>query len=826
MRSKEKHRKVEISMSNNKFTQKAQNTLNHALTAARELGHTYIGSEHLLLGLLCESDSIAARLLAARGADASRVRKSIVDIAGEGSPSYVTPADMTPRAKKIIEGSAAESQRNGNRYIGTEHLLSSLLSERDCVGVRFLEAEGIPAAELKGDLSAYLRAPTERTRKADPRSGEEKLRIKGAPALSSYGRDLTEAAREGRLDPIIGRRGETERVIQILSRRSKNNPCLIGEPGVGKTAVAEGLAQRIADGNVPDTLEEKRIITLDIPSMIAGAKYRGEFEERMKNVMDEVSKNPDIILFIDELHVIIGAGAAEGAVDAANILKPALARGEIQIIGATTIGEYRSHIEKDAALERRFQAVTVGEPSARETEEILRGLRDKYEAHHRLKIEDSAIDAAIRLSVRYIPDRYLPDKAIDLIDEAASRVRINALAPPPDVKETEDELKVLAKEKEDAILSQDFERAAALRDRESAVRRRLCAKKKEKGVSENDVPLCVTDADVAEVVTAWTGIPVHRMPENEGRRLLNLEEDLSRFVIGQDRAIEAVAKAIRRGRSGLKDPRRPIGSFLFLGQTGVGKTELARALAACVFGSERAMIRLDMSEYMEKHSVSRLIGSPPGYVGYDEGGQLTEALRRRPYTVVLFDEIEKAHPDVFNLLLQMLEDGSLTDSRGHRVDLSNTVIVMTSNIGAASKESPRVMGFSEGGNEYEKKARDAQLLSALKREFRPEFLNRVDDMIFFDPSAKNDLSRIAQKLLYEVADRAKRLGITLEFSPDVPVLLTEKSYSPSYGARPLRRAVTRLVEDPLSSELLEGHFVSGDTVRAEAVGDSVRFKKA
>lgn len=809
----------------NKFTQKAQNTLNRALSAARELGHTYIGSEHILLGLISEKDSIASRLLLKRGVDTSRLRESIVEMAGSGSPSQVSPSDMTPRAKKIIETSAAESARGGNHYIGTEHLLYALLCEKDCVAVRLLEAEGIRLSDLKNDLDSFL-SSTDRGKRIEPKAAtEEKLRIKGAPTLSSYGRDLTENAKEGRIDPIIGRDIETERVIQILSRRTKNNPCLIGEPGVGKTAVVEGLAQRIADGSVPDSLCGKRIVTLDIASMIAGAKYRGEFEERMKNVMEEVGKNPDVILFIDEIHVIIGAGAAEGAVDAANIIKPALARGELQIIGATTIAEYRARIEKDAALERRFQSVTVGEPNVEETVAILKGLKERYETHHGVRIGDDAIEAAVRLSTRYIPDRFLPDKAIDLVDEAASKIRIAVHATPPAVKEAEAELRRLASEKETAITSQNFEQAALLRDRERNARDRLEDYRRSHEERETACRPAVTKTDIAHVVKAWTGIPVSELLEDESHRLLALEETLRQTVIGQDHAIRTVATAIRRGRMGLKDPRRPIGSFIFLGQTGVGKTELCRALAACMFGSERAMIRLDMSEYMEKHSVSRLIGSPPGYVGYEEGGQLTERLRRRPYAVVLLDEIEKAHPDVFNLLLQMLEDGTLTDSRGRRIDCSNTVIIMTSNLGSRGRSEGRILGFSDGGNAYEQKARETEMLSALKREFRPEFLNRVDDIVCFNPLTKEDLTKIGERMLEEICQRAKEIGITLRFDDSVAPHLAEKSFSSAYGARPLRRAVTHLVEDPLSTALLRKEIQAEQRVVGILRNGEIAFEK-
>ncbi len=812
----------------NKFTQKAQNTLNRALTAARELGHTYIGSEHILLGLLSEKDSIAARLLLARGADGEKMKRTVIDIAGAGSPSLVTPSDMTPRAKKIIEASAAASAQHGNRYIGTEHLLYALLGERDCVGVRLLESEGIPASELKSDLSAFLSANGEKNRRAELKTpAEEKLKIRGAPVLSSYGRDLTDAAKDGRMDPLIGRNREIERVVQILSRRSKNNPCLIGEPGVGKTAVVEGLASRIVEGTVPDSLKKKRIITLDIPSMIAGAKYRGEFEERMKNVMEEVGKNPDIILFIDEFHVIIGAGAAEGAVDAANILKPALARGELQVIGATTISEYRKHIEKDAALERRFQSVTVNEPDEESAVQILMGLREKYEAHHHLSISDDAIRSAVRLAIRYIPDRFLPDKAIDLVDEAASRVRITSEIPSPDRKILEDRLRDLRKEKESAITEQQFEQAASLRDQEQQLRLELDELQANTENPDMAPTLTVTAAHIADVVTGWTGIPVNNLLEDESRRLLSLDEDLKKTVIGQDEAIKAVVGAIRRGRMGLKDPRRPIGSFIFLGQTGVGKTALAISLAERIFGSESAMIRLDMSEYMEKHSVSRLIGSPPGYVGYEEGGQLTEKLRRRPYSVLLLDEIEKAHPDVFNLLLQVLEDGTLTDSQGRRINCSNTIVIMTSNLGSDGEEQRKILGFSDpaGADGSRRHERESDMLAALKKRFPPEFLNRLDEIIVFQALGKAELSRIAERMLDEIATRAADLGIELTFDDTLPSYLAQKSFSMSYGARPLRRTVIRLLEDPLSLALLESRIGHGDRILALPAGDNIELKK-
>jgi len=810
----------------NKFTQKAQNVLTRSLTLSRELGHTYVGSEHLLLSLISEEDCIASRMLTAKGVSAEKLRAAIVEISGFGAPSFVSPSDMTPRVRKIIERSSAESTASGARYIGTEHLLLALLGERDSVGVRLLEAEGIPSSEIKKDVRAYLETISDQTLSSEKTPlSEEKLKIRGAPTLSSYGRDLTEQARAGRIDPVIGRDRETERVIQILSRRQKNNPCLVGEPGVGKTAVVEGLAKRIADGEVPETLRDRRIVTLDISSMIAGAKYRGEFEERMKHVMDEVAKNPDLILFIDELHVIIGAGAAEGAVDAANILKPALARGELQMIGATTLSEYRSHIERDAALERRFQSVTVEEPTAEQSTLILFGLREKYEAHHKIKISNEAIRAAVSLSIRYIPDRHLPDKAIDLVDEAASAVRIAAARSSLPIASLEEELSALLKQKEDAVLAQEFELAASVRDREQELLAQLALLREESEDADEVFPAraTVNASDVAGVVTLWTGIPVQRLLEDEGQKLLRLEEELSRAVLGQETATRALATAIRRGRTGLSDPRRPIGSFIFLGPTGVGKTALAKALACALFGSESAMIRLDMSEYMEKHSISRLIGSPPGYVGYGEGGQLTEKVRRRPYSVVLLDEIEKAHPDVFHLLLQILEDGILNDSSGRRIDFSNTVIILTSNLGAEDL-SHKILGFSEGGKN-DAARHEEQMLSALRERFRPEFLGRLDDVIVFSPLSRDDLTRIAEQMLDGIAARAKEIGILLERSPEVAGLLVERSEHSGYGARPLRRALVRLVEDPLSTKLLEGSFRHGDRVLVSVEGGELTFTK-
>ncbi len=813
----------------NRFTQKAQNVLNLSLGSASDMGHTYIGSEHLLLGLCREESGVAAHYLQSRGVDAEKVKGAIIRLAGAGVPCEVSAGDMTPRTKSIIQASLVEAQKCGQELIGTEHLLLSLLREQDSVAVHILESFHIPVGDLSNDLAAYIGAsPTVEGTVSLKSKGTERQKnsvLLSTQTLKSFARDLCELAAAGKIDPVIGRDSETERLIQILSRRQKNNPCLIGEPGVGKTAVVEGLASRIVAGDVPENLTDKTIVTLDIASMIAGAKYRGEFEERFKNVMEEVRKNPNIILFIDEIHTIIGAGAAEGAVDAANIIKPALARGELQVIGATTIAEYRKHIEKDAALERRFQSVNVGEPSAEVALEILRGLREKYETHHKLKISDEALRAAVELSIRYIADRYLPDKAIDLIDEAASRLRIRTHTSPESIKAKEEEWKAVCQEKEAAILAQEFERAAALRDSEQSLKKEIEEEKAHWRSSQENAELCVSEGDIAEVVTLWTGIPVHNLLAEDEERLLHLDKHLKARVIGQADAVSAVAKAIRRGRIGLKDPKRPIGSFIFMGPTGIGKTELARALAEVMFGSESAMIRLDMSEYMEKHSVSKLIGSPPGYVGFDEGGQLTERIRRKPYSVVLFDEIEKAHPDVFNILLQVLEDGRLTDSQGRQVDFKNTVIILTSNVGAGEAASAKTLGFVSGAQNSEETERHERMMRALRSTFRPEFLNRVDEVIIFNSLSKQDIAAIARLMLVDVAERCKSIGISLSFSPAVAELLAEKGFDQSYGARPLRRTVMRLVEDTLSTDLLEGKFKAGDSVTADVTDGEIGFKK-
>ncbi len=821
----------------NRFTQKAQSTLNRSLSAAREMGHTYIGSEHLLLALTLETDSAAAKLLQKFGVTEENVANAIVEMTGSGSHSYVTSADMTPRTKKIIESSAYESMRHGQGYIGTEHLLLALLGEDDCVAFKILRDMGVSCEDLKASINEFLgeingRSSDHRDHGKSDSTGTprdtKKSDIKGAPNLSNHGRDLTAQAREGKIDPIIGRDKETERVIQILSRRTKNNPCLIGEPGVGKTAVVEGLAQKIVDGNVPENLKGKIIVALDIPSMIAGAKYRGEFEERLKGVMNEVAKNPNIILFVDEIHTIIGAGAAEGAVDAANIIKPALARGEMQLVGATTISEYRKHIEKDAALERRFQSVMVSEPTSEESIMILKGLRDKYEAHHGLKISDEAIEAAVNLSKRYIPDRFLPDKAIDLVDEAASRIRISAFTSPPDLKDIEEKLKDLSKDKEEAIGAQNFERAAKLRDEEKNLRDEYEKMKSEWEKTNSGASHTVLEKDIADVVTQWTGIPVSRLMEEESDKLMKLECILKERVIGQDRAVEAISKAIRRGRIGLKNPNRPIGSFIFIGPTGVGKTELTKALADVMFGDPNAMIRLDMSEYMEKHSVSKLIGSPPGYVGFEEGGQLTEKIRRKPYSVVLFDEIEKAHPDVFNIMLQVLEDGILTDSQGRKVDFKNTIIIMTSNAGASSlTNASRTLGFVSSDEDKDaQKKQDETIMNALKSTFRPEFLNRVDDIIIFNKLSHDNICAIASLMLNEVSRRVLDMGINLTFDDSVKELVAKEGFDPIYGARPLRRAIVRMVEDAFSIEMLEGRIKAGDTLVAKEGEGRIIFEKS
>ena len=805
------------------FTQKAGDALNNAITAAENLGHTYIGSEHLLLGLLAESGGMAYTALSAKKVTYAEVESIIKSSMGIGSPTVLSPNDFTPRAKNIIDTAILQGRSMGHSYIGTEHILIGIIREGNGAATEILSRMGVQPQDLLGDLTNALGSNP-----SSKQSGKESKEKSDTPTLSQFGRDLTVLATQGRIDPVIGRQNEIERVIQILSRRTKNNPCLIGEPGVGKTAIAEGLALKIATGEVPELLRNKRIITLDLTGMVAGTKYRGDFEERIRNALEEVKKAGDIILFIDEVHTLIGAGSAEGAVDAANILKPSLARGELQVIGATTLEEYRKHIEKDSALERRFQPVTVGEPSEDEAIEILKGLRDKYEAHHKVRITDTAIVAAVKMSSRYIGDRYLPDKAIDLVDEAASKVRLRAFTAPPDIKELEDKLKSLSEEMQSAVNSQDFEHAAALRDEKNKVAQKLDNERKIWKEKNSRVTGEVTEQEIAAIVSQWTGIPVVQLTQEESQRLLRMEEELHNRIVGQDEAVHAVARAIRRGRSGLKDPKRPTGSFIFLGPTGVGKTELCKTLAASVFGDENAMIRLDMSEFMEKHTVSKLVGSPPGYVGYDEGGQLTEKVRRRPYSVVLFDEIEKAHPDVFNMLLQILEDGILTDSQGRKVDFKNSIIIMTSNVGAKqiSQSGAATLGFAADSNETasDKKIREA-VMGELKNTFRPEFINRVDDIIVFHRLTKENINEISRRMLASLSKRAEGIGYELEFSENTVEEIGAAGFDPVYGARPLRRAIQQKIEDKLSEEILEGKLETGKKYICVAENGEFEFRE-
>ncbi|MBQ4611772.1 MAG: ATP-dependent Clp protease ATP-binding subunit [Clostridia bacterium] len=798
-----------------RFTEGARRALALAQESAKNMGHNYVGSEHLLLGLIREEEGAASRALMQLGISAQEVSRRAEELVGHGDYHFTDSFGYTPRTKKILELSLYEAKSLKNSYIGTEHILLAILRERDCVAVRILSDLGVDFTLLSQMLCGT-------TRKADKGSPEQPS---NTPVLDQYGKDITRLARNGELDPVIGRDQEIQRVVQILSRRTKNNPALIGDPGVGKSAIIEGLAQRIAGGNIPELLKNKRVVTLELGGMLAGTKYRGEFEERIKSAIDELIEDKNTILFIDELHTIVGAGASEGSIDASNIMKPALARGQIQVVGATTPDEYRKYIEKDGALERRFQPVSVGEPSLEEAVEILFGLRDRYEAHHKATITDDAIRAAVELSDRYISDRFLPDKAIDLMDEAASRVRLAAYVSPPDMRALEDKLAALLKEKEEAVNNQNFERAAAIRDEERALKEEMADRKADWERSRESTESVVTEQDIAEVVNSWTGIPVKRLTEDESEKLLMLEETLHSRVVGQDEAVSAVSRAIRRARAGLKDPRRPIGSYLFLGPTGVGKTELSKALAEVMFDREDAMVRLDMSEYMEPHSVSKLMGSPPGYVGYDDGGQLTERVRRKPYTVVLLDEIEKAHPDVFNILLQVLEDGRLADSKGRVVDFRNTIIIMTSNVGAAGVGKHKAVGFGADNPALTYERMRESMMAELKKTFSPEFINRVDEIIIFHQLEREQTREIVRLMLKGVTDRLAERGIVLTVSPAAEERLSADGFDPIYGARPLRRAIQHQVEDSLSEELIAGRIRLGDRVMADAEGDRLVFRK-
>ena len=810
-----------------RFTDDAQRVLSFAQEAALELGHDYVGTEHVLIGLIKVKNGVAAKALNELGLSAETIIEDVEEHIGRGNKK-ASSVYMTPRVKHVLELAVEVANHMNHNYVGTEHILLGLLSDGGGVAVGLLRNHNIRASDIVEVIRDILGSSGRTSHNSEDNQDSSSL-----GNLADFGTDLNESAKQGKIDPVIGRDKEISRVIQILSRRTKNNPVLIGEPGVGKTAIAEGLAQRIVNGNVPEILRNKRIISLSISSMLAGAKYRGEFEERLKKAIDEVQKHDDMIIFIDEIHTLVGAGATEGAMDAANILKPALARGEFQVIGATTLDEYKKHIEKDAALERRFQPVLVGEPSEEDALEILKGLRDRYEAFHKAKITDEALEAAVSLSSRYITDRFLPDKAIDVVDEAASKVRMKVFSAAPDVKALETQLADVKKEKEAAVTAQEFEKAAEMRDEEKRIEKEINDKKK--AAKENsDAKLVVTDEDIASVVAQWTGIPVSKIAQEESESLLHLEEELHKRVIGQDEAVVAVSKAVRRARAGLKDPKRPIGSFLFLGPTGVGKTELARALAVALFGDETAMIRLDMSEYMEKHTVSRLVGAPPGYVGYEEGGQLTDAVRRKPYSVILLDEVEKAHADFFNILLQVLDDGRLTDSQGRTVDFRNTVIIMTSNLGAnALRKSSPELGFlaakksdsaSDVSNEINFKKAKKSVMDAVKRHFRPEFLNRIDEMIVFHALTSNDLKQIVTILMDTVVKRLGDMGLSLEISPAAMDLLVKEGSDFSMGARPLKRAIQRLIEDPISDLILQGNAPEGAIIKADVEDEHIVVK--
>lgn len=793
----------------NYFTQKSNDALNLAIKAAENFGHNYVGSEHILLGLVKTDAGVACSVLDSKGISASDIENFIKTNIGIGNPTRLTPDDFTPRSKRVLDTAFQIARGMLHSFVDTEHILLALLQEEDSYAVKFINSSGIDERQLFEEIAASVGRGNARTNETGRKGKNGKSKT---PTLDEFGKDLTAEAKEGKIDPVIGREEEIQRVIQILSRRTKNNPCLIGEPGVGKTAIAEGLALKIVRDEVPELLAGKKLVALDLTSMVAGTKYRGDFEERIKKAMDEVKNAKDVILFIDEVHTIMGAGAAEGATDAANILKPSLARGEIQVIGATTIDEYRKNIEKDAALERRFQPVTVGEPTEEETVEILKGLRDKYEAHHKVKITDDAIVNAVKMSSRYIADRFLPDKAIDLIDEAASRVRLKAYTVPDNLKEMEKELKSLEEEKASAVRAQDFEQAAVIRDKENKLKTLLDEEKEKwKNLSSHQVKEISTE-DIASVVSSWTGIPATQITKEESERLLNMEKILHERIVGQDKAVSGVARAIRRGRAGLKNPKRPIGSFIFLGPTGVGKTELCKTLAETMFGDEEAIIKLDMSEYMEKHTVSKLIGSPPGYVGFDEGGQLTEKMRRKPYSVVLFDEIEKAHPDVFNMLLQILEDGVLTDSQGRKVSFKNAVIIMTSNVGASKITDPKsALGFGND-DKNENESIEKLVMADLKATFKPEFLNRIDEIIVFNQLEKKDIEEIARRMLSSLKKQVRELGTQVTFTDKAISAIADAGFDKVYGARPLRRAIQTKIEDKLSELILENKLKEQCTV--------------
>ena len=813
------------------FTGRAKKAIEIANEVAIELGHNYIGTEHILYGLAKEGSGVASKVLENQEITPQDIVDKIIELIGQGDTIDET-LGFTPRTKRVIELAFIEARKLGYNYIGTEHLLISILREGDSIATRILLELNVNIPKLYNEIVKVINEGEDLASNDSKSNGKEGKRgsYNQTNTLNQFGEDLTKKAEEGKLDPIVGRKEEIERVIQILSRRTKNNPCLIGEPGVGKTAVVEGLAQKIVNGDVPEILKDKRVVTIDISSMVAGAKYRGDFEERIKKALEEVKKAGDVILFIDEMHTIVGAGAAEGAIDAANILKPLLARGEIQLVGATTLNEYRKYIEKDSALERRFSPVTVNEPTEKDTITILKGIRDKYEAHHGVKITDQAIDAAVKMSTRYINDRFLPDKAIDLIDEAASRAKLKTYTEPENLKKLEEEIEETRKNKEEAVRTQKFEKAASLRDREKELKERY-EKEQKKWKNKNTKQITdITEENIAEVIASWTGIPAKKITEDENQRLKNLEKNLHERVIGQNEAVEAVSKAIRRGRVGLKDPKRPIGSFLFLGPTGVGKTELSKALAESLFGDENAMIRIDMSEYMEPHSVSKLIGSPPGYVGFDEGGQLTEKIRRKPYSVILFDEIEKAHPDVMNMLLQILEDGRLTDSQGRTVNFKNTVIIMTSNIGARLITDKKLLGFAQSENKNEEENKEyeqtkKEVMEALKKELRPEFINRIDEIIVFHKLTDEEIDKIIDIMLKEVINRLADQKIKIELEPEVKKLIASKGIDKNFGARPLRRTIQNVLEDRLAEEILDGNLQKNKLAKIGVKDDKIVIKK-